>query len=245
MDEQEVVEINHLTKSFGKQKVLNDINLTIKKGEIVGILGPSGSGKTTLVKEIVGIGEPSAGDVFVFHEKIPSLSVIKKIGYMAQSDALYDDLNSYDILLYFAALYGWTGKKAKRRADQILELVDLKEHSKKLIRNYSGGMKRRLSLALALFHYPDLIILDEPTVGIDPILRKHFWNEFYQLRDNGATIIITTHVMDEAENCSRLILLRDGEMIANGSPAELKQKANTDTIEEAFLHYGSGKETVI
>ena len=241
MIEAKIVDVKELTQQFGKSVILNNISLEVKKGEIVGLLGPSGSGKTTLVKAIVGMNEPSKGMVKVFDTKMPSLKTVSEIGYMAQADALYEDLNAYDNLLFFASLYGMRGKAAKERADEVLALVKLKEDGKKYVRNFSGGMKRRLSLAIALIHNPQLLILDEPTVGIDPVLRREFWNEFEELRTKGVTIIITTHVMDEAEKCDRLALIREGRIIALGTPSELKVSSGENSIEAAFLHFGTVK----
>ncbi|MGL4732056.1 MAG: ABC transporter ATP-binding protein, partial [Clostridium sp.] len=192
------VEVCNLDVEYDKVKILNNINLNIKEGEIIGLLGPSGSGKTTLVKTIIGMKGFVKGKVVVLDEKMPTLKVVNDIGYMAQSDALYDDLTGIDNVLFFAELYGIKGKIAKQRAMEVLELVDLQKHAKRPVKNYSGGMKRRLSLAIALVHSPKLLILDEPTVGIDPILRKKFWDEFNRIKNSGGTIIVTTHVMDEA-----------------------------------------------
>jgi ABC-2 type transport system ATP-binding protein len=232
-----VVNISGVKQQYDKLVVLDNINMDVKKGEIIGLLGPSGSGKTTLVKATIGMFEPTSGRINVFGTNVPSLSVVDRIGYMAQSDALYEDLNAYDNLLFFGSLYGLRGIEAKRRAEEVLSLVLLTEHAKRPVRTFSGGMKRRLSLAIALFHRPELLILDEPTVGIDPVLRRQFWNEFTRLRDAGTTLLITTHVMDEAENCDRLVLLRNGKLIAIGTPEELKQNSSGKTIEDAFLYY--------
>jgi ABC-2 type transport system ATP-binding protein len=245
MKENYVVEIENLRQQFGKLVVLDQINLEVRKGEMLGLLGPSGSGKTTLVKAIVGMGMPTDGKVTVLGKEMPTLSVVDRIGYMAQSDALYEDLNAYDNLFFFGALYGWKGKKAKQRADEVLELVQLLEHGKRPVRTYSGGMKRRLSLAIALFHKPDILILDEPTVGIDPVLRKQFWTEFERLKREGVTLLITTHVMDEAEKCDRLALIRDGGIIAIGSPEELKQRSGTQSIGDAFLYFGAQGRRIV
>jgi ABC-2 type transport system ATP-binding protein len=242
MSNEDVIAIKHFKQQFGKFVVLENINLAVKKGEILGLLGPSGSGKTTLIKAIVGMNEPTEGYVSVLGIKMPSLSTVSKIGYMAQSDALYEDLNATDNVLFFASLYGIKGKSAKKRADEILKLVLLDKEGKKLIKNFSGGMKRRLSLAIALVHKPEILILDEPTVGIDPVLRIDFWKEFERLRQDGVTIIITTHVMDEAEHCDRLALIRDGGIIAIGTPKELKGKSGESTVEGAFLYYGKESE---
>lgn len=244
MSLEKIIEISNLKINFGKHTVLNNINLTVKKGEILGLLGPSGSGKTTLVKAFIGMNKAANGTVKVLGEAMPSLKVIPNIGYMAQSDALYDDLSGLDNLLFFGELYGFRGKAAKERAMELLTLVELQTHYKKAVKNYSGGMKRRLSLAIALMHKPELLILDEPTVGIDPILRKSFWEEFERIRKEGCTIIVTTHVMDEANKCDRLALIREGEIIAEGSPTELITTSGGSNIEDAFLHYGSAKVEV-
>lgn len=237
-----VIKIEHFKQQFGKFVVLENINMKVKKGEILGLLGPSGSGKTTLVKAIVGMNDPTEGVVSVLGTKMPSLCAVSKIGYMAQSDALYEDLNATSNILFFASLYGMKGKLAKKRSDEVLELVLLNGEGKKLVKNFSGGMKRRLSLAIALVHSPEILILDEPTVGIDPVLRIEFWKEFERLRLDGVTIIITTHVMDEAEHCDRLALIRNGGIIAIGTPEELKKTSGECTVEGAFLYYGKKGE---
>lgn len=237
-----VISVKNLTQKFGNSIVLNSVSLMVKKGEILGILGPSGSGKTTLVKAIVGMQTPAEGDITVLDTKIPSLKVISKVGYMAQSDALYEDLSAIDNLLFFASLYNLKGKEARARAEEVLKLTHLMDHRKKLVRNYSGGMKRRLSLAISLIHEPELLILDEPTVGIDPVLRQEFWQKFYELKNKGCTIIITTHVMDEAEKCDRLALIRNGKITALETPEQLKKLSGQSTIEGAFLYFGSSKD---
>lgn len=236
--------VKDVTQMYGKTTILKNIDLKVEKGEIIGFLGPSGSGKTTLVKAIIGMIKPASGEIKILDTKIPSLKACENIGYMAQSDALYEDLSGMDNILFFASLYEIDKKKAKERAKELLAMVLLQDDGKKLVKNYSGGMKRRLSLAIALIHDPKLVILDEPTVGIDPLLRREFWKEFKKLNSQGTTLIITTHVMDEAENCDTLALIRDGKVIAKGSPEELKVNTGTKTLEEAFLYYstdGGGK----
>ncbi|MFB5190547.1 heme ABC exporter ATP-binding protein CcmA [Alicyclobacillus fastidiosus] len=223
---------------FGKISVLQDISLDVQPGEIFGILGPSGSGKTTLVKLIAGIDRPTRGTIVVDSVQMPKLEMLQKIGYMAQSDALYTELTAKENLDFFASLFGLSGKAKRRRIEEVMHLVDLTGAMNKAVHAYSGGMKRRLSLAISMLHQPNVLILDEPTVGIDPVLRKSIWDELRTLCDRGATIVVTTHVMDEAEKCDRLGMIREGRLIADGTPQELKQATHAATIEEAFLAYG-------
>ena len=236
--EQAVVEVEHLVQAFGKRRVLDDISLELKKGEILGLLGPSGSGKTTLVKAIAAIGSYTSGTVRVLGERMPNLGMISQIGYMAQADALYHDLTGLDNLNFFGDMYGVPKKRRLQRIAELLELTQLTEACKRPVHTYSGGMKRRLSLAIALLHEPKILILDEPTVGIDPVLRKDFWREFLRLKENGVSIIITTHVMDEADHCDRLGLIREGRLMALASPKDLKEATGSPTIEDAFLRLG-------
>jgi ABC-2 type transport system ATP-binding protein len=233
-----IVSIHNVSKAFGKHSILKEINLEISSGEIFGLLGPSGAGKTTLVKQLTGLDVPTEGENFIFQEKMPSLKLMKRIGYMAQSDALYGELTAKENLEFFATLYGLKRKEKQQRMIDVMEIVSLSEHFNKFVSNFSGGMKRRLSLAIALLHEPELLILDEPTVGIDPVLRKSIWKAFNKLKEKGTTIIITTHVMDEAEKCDRLGMIRDGRLIAVGTRKELLQETNSSSIEEAFLVYG-------
>ncbi|WP_053217465.1 ABC transporter ATP-binding protein [Virgibacillus senegalensis] len=234
----EIVELQQVTHAFGKQKVLLNVDLSIQTGEIFGLLGPSGSGKTTLVKSIVGTLTPDKGEVYVSGTRMPSLQTMGSIGYMAQADALYHELTAQENLAFFASVYGVPKKQAAIRIEQVLADVDLLDSKQKVVQGFSGGMKRRLSLAAALIHHPRLLILDEPTVGIDPVLRNKIWAKFADLKQQGTTIIVTTHVMDEADRCDQLGLLRDGHIMAHGSPDTLKQETGTDSIEQAFLVYG-------
>lgn len=236
------IKVEHVNRYFGKKQVLFDISLEVPPSQILGLLGPSGSGKTTLVKMIAGIDVATSGEVYVLDEKMPKLSMMNKIGYMAQSDALYGELTAEENLQFFASMYTLTRSKQKQRINEVMELVNLSDHMKKQVKQYSGGMKRRLSLAIALIHEPPILILDEPTVGIDPVLRKSIWDELYKLSGNGATIIVTTHVMDEVEKCDNLGMIRDGRLIATGSPDELKRATSSSTLEEAFLYYGGASK---
>jgi ABC-2 type transport system ATP-binding protein len=233
-----VISVNHVSRAFGSKEVLKDISLQVAKAETFGILGPSGSGKTTLVKLLTGIDEVSAGEVTVLGVRMPKLAVLQQIGYMAQADALYTELSAKENLEFFAALYGLKGGNRTRRIGDVMELVNLQEHLRKRVDQYSGGMKRRLSLAIALLHEPPLLILDEPTVGIDPVLRQSIWRELKALNRKGTTIVLTTHVMDEAEKCDRLAMIREGGLLAVDTPAGLLQSTGSVSIEEAFLYYG-------
>ncbi|MDI2586382.1 ABC transporter ATP-binding protein [Psychrobacillus sp. NEAU-3TGS] len=236
------IELIQVSKSFGKKNVLNNINIKVDAGQIFGLIGPSGSGKTTLVKLIVGMDQPSSGQVQVLNTQVPNLKLLQSIGYMAQADALYNDLTGQENLAFFASLYKLRKDVQQERIAYAANLVALTSHLSKKVQNYSGGMKRRLSLAIALIHDPQILILDEPTVGIDPELRKSIWAEIVRLKSEGKTILITTHVMDEAEKCDQLAMVRGGEIISNGSPAALKSHYNINSLEEVFLRAGGEKD---
>jgi len=229
--------INH---RFGDKQVLFDVNLAVPHGLIYGLLGPSGCGKTTTVKIMAGILEASSGSVLVLGETMPKLSLMNRLGYMAQSDALYPLLTAEENLAFFSGLYGMNKKKTKERIHEVMALVNLLDHRSKAVSAYSGGMKRRLSLAMALLHEPEILLLDEPTVGIDPVLRKSIWDALNNMAKQGMSIIVTTHVMDEAEKCHELAMMRDGRLIAHGTPLQLQREVGVSSIEEAFICYGGG-----
>lgn len=236
------ISVSDVCKSFGKQKVLNEISVNVFKGEIFGLLGPSGAGKTTLVKMIAGIDTATSGSIKVLDVGMPNLSILNKVGYMAQSDALYGELTALENLDFFATIYRLKGVIKKERIREVMTLVNLLDDIKKPVNQFSGGMKRRLSLGISLLHQPEILILDEPTVGMDPVLRQSIWGELKRLSRNGTTIIVTTHVMDEAEKCDRLAMLRYGRLIATGSTEDLKKQTGAATIEEVFLHYGGANK---
>ena len=230
-----LIEIEKLSKSFGEQKVLDKIDFKLESGEIVGLIGPSGSGKSTLIKTMLGMEKADDGEALVLDYKMPKREILSNIGYMAQSDALYEMLTGYENLEFFGKMKGVPSDKLKKEIEYIAEIVDLTDDLKKLVSKYSGGMKRRLSLAIALIGSPELLILDEPTVGIDPSLRKNIWKELFKQRDNGVGILVTTHVMDEAELTDKVGLLLNGDIIDFDTPQQLKVKNNVNTIEEVFL----------
>lgn len=227
-----------ISKQFGKKSVLNEIDLTVEPGQIYGLIGPSGSGKTTLVKLIVGMDRPSTGEVHVLGTAVPNLKVLQEIGYMAQADALYADLTGAENLSFFASLFKLKKDVKKKRIAYAADLVDLSSHLHKKVQNYSGGMKRRLSLAVALIQDPEVLVLDEPTVGIDPELRRSIWAEIGRLKGMGKTILVTTHVMDEAEKCDQLAMIRDGKILTSGAPQQLKQQYGISSLEDVFLQAG-------
>lgn len=234
--------IHNVSKHFGTKKVLENISLAVEPGQVYGLIGPSGSGKTTLVKIIVGMDKPTHGDVHVLNTAVPNLKLLQKIGYMAQADALYTDLTGEENLAFFASLFKLKKDVQKQRIAYVADLVNLTEHLKKKVQAYSGGMKRRLSLAISLIHDPEVLVLDEPTVGIDPELRQSIWAEIHRLKTAGKTILITTHVMDEAERCDKLAMVRSGKILTSGTPSELKKQYGINNLEEVFLMAGGKKQ---
>ena len=232
---QAIIDLAHLAKKFGNQTVLKDINLTVNQGEIVGLIGPSGAGKSTVIKVALGMEVASGGSAKVFDTPMPNRLLLGRIGYMAQTDALYTDLTGKENLTFFGEMKGIGKKDMAAEVKHAAEVVDLTADLGKRVSGYSGGMMRRLSLAIALLGNPELLILDEPTVGIDPALRRQIWAELKSIRDEGRSILITTHVMDEAELTDRVALLLDGEVMAFDQPAVLKQQYEVDTIEDVFL----------
>ncbi len=229
------VTVSGLTVTYDGTPALREASLSVPHGSIVGILGPSGSGKTTLIKCIVGLLRPARGEVRVAGRRVPDKSLARSVGYMAQEDALYPDLTGQQNLRFFSSLYGLRGPAAAAAISSVFRLTRLTGHESKRVKNYSGGMRKRLSLAAALVHGPSLLVLDEPTVGIDPVLRAEFWDEFRRLRDAGATILLTTHVMDEADRCDRLALVFEGRVLAYDTPAGVCRAVGASTTEESFL----------
>jgi ABC-2 type transport system ATP-binding protein len=223
----DLVQTHGLTKKFGSLVAVNHMNLSVKSGEIFGFLGPNGAGKTTTVRILCGLMMPTSGSAMVVgHDVVKEPEEVKqRIGYMPQAYGLYDDLTVEENLQFFGSVYRVPPYERRKRADEILQLVRLGEFRKQFAGQLSGGMKRRLSLAVSLVHNPELLILDEPTAGIDPPLRRIFWEYFRQLNKRGVTFFINTHYMDEAELCDRLALISCGRLASLGSPTELKRKA--------------------
>jgi ABC-2 type transport system ATP-binding protein len=237
MSEAYAVDVENVVKSFGTQKALDGVTLRVRRGEIYGLLGPNGAGKTTLIRAIVGLVAPESGTVTVLGRRIPELDILGQVGYMTQAAALYPDLSVEENLRFFAAISG-----ADSNVDEALRFVELDQRRKSLVATLSGGMKQRCSLACALVHRPRLLLLDEPTVGVDPLLRVQFWDHFRDMAAAGTTIVVSSHVMDEAERCQRLGLIRFGKLLGEGTPNEVRAVAGTNNLEEAFLKL-SGRET--
>lgn len=234
-----MVDIEQLVKRFGKLSAVDHLDMTINKGETFGLIGPNGSGKTTLIRMLVGLVRPTSGTMRIMGERVPSAKILPHMGYMTQLSALYLDLTARENMQFFCNIYGLRGKEQSQRILEMLERVDLADRANEVVSNYSGGMKQRLSLACALVHHPSLALLDEPTVGVDPELRRSFWDYFEQLNREGVTIIVSTHHLDEASRCTRLGLMRSGILLAQGTPQELLRQSGKDNMEDAFLRFAS------
>jgi ABC-2 type transport system ATP-binding protein len=229
------VAAENVVKRFGPVLALDGLSLHVRRGEVYGLLGPNGAGKTTLIRMLVGLVRADQGEIRVLGRPMPELGVLSRIGYMTQQAALYPDLSALDNLRFFAAIYG-----AEAQVEEALRLVELWDRRDSVVGTLSGGMRTRCSLACALVHHPDLLLLDEPTVGVDPQLRVQFWDHFRRLAAAGTTIVVSSHVMDEAERCQRLGLIRGGTVLAEGSPDELRRLAGVERLEDAFLKLAEG-----
>ena len=237
-----VVDIDDVEFLYGRRRpghkprrILNGVTLQIDPGEMLCLLGPSGCGKTTLVNLVMGELIPKSGSVSIMGETAPFPHARRSIGFMPQDEALYDDVTAEENLRFFGDLYGVERSRLKQRLDELFDLMRLSDDRKKLVSDYSGGMKRRLSLAVALVHDPKLLVLDEPTVGLDPEHRLYIWNHLEKLTREGVSVLLTTHVMDEAERCNRIAMIYEGRVIADGSPAAIKEATGTSELESAFL----------
>jgi ABC-2 type transport system ATP-binding protein len=239
-----LIETRDLVKIYkqGKVKAVNGLNLKIYEGEIYAFIGANGSGKTTAIKMLTGMLDPTYGSIRVFGLSQPKNRKIiaRNIGIAPQEYSLYNDLTTYENVRFFAYLYGMEKQVFKAKFDELIQILNLEDKKDTLISNLSGGMKRRVSIACALIHSPRLVFFDEATVGVDPILRTFFWKYFTELKERGVTLIITSHVMDEAERADRIGLIRAGKLIDEGTPKKLKIKHDVNTIEEVFIKL-SGK----
>ncbi|MFH5230973.1 ABC transporter ATP-binding protein [Antrihabitans spumae] len=230
-DAADAIAIRNLTVRRGNKPVLHDVSLTVQRGSITGLLGPSGCGKTTLMRSIVGTQIVESGDVTVLGEPAGSARLRARVGYVTQSPSIYSDLTVRDNVAYFGAFY----RKGPAEVAAAIESVGLSDRAGHRGDELSGGQRTRVSLACALVAQPDLLVLDEPTVGLDPVLRVELWERFIALAKAGATLLVSSHVMDEAEHCDQLLLMRDGKLLAQLAPDELRKQTGETSLENAFL----------
>ncbi len=233
--ETHAVHLRRLTKVFDGLTAVSNLDMGIAKGTLYGLIGPNGSGKTTTIRMLVGLLRPTSGDAAILGERVPVKRNISRISYMPQETAVYSDLTVHENLTAFAGLYTMESEAFAKREDELLSMIDLADRKDSLVSQLSGGMRHRTSLACALIHDPEVMFLDEPTVGVDPELRVGFWKYFAELKSKGKTIIITTHYMDEATRCDIVGMMRMGKLIAEGTPKQLLAETGTQDLESAFL----------
>jgi ABC-2 type transport system ATP-binding protein len=225
------IEVRQLSVVFGRRRVLDGLTFSVPVGQVTGLLGPSGSGKTTLMRCVVGVQRVDSGDLRVLGQPAGTAELRHRVGYVTQAASVYNDLSARDNVRYFAAIHGTTDAAA----DRALADVALAARAGQRVGTLSGGERARVSLACALVSAPDLLVLDEPTVGLDPVLRDDLWARFHALADAGTTLLVSSHVMDEADRCDRLLLLREGRLVADATPAELRATTGADDLEVAFV----------
>jgi ABC-2 type transport system ATP-binding protein len=230
------VKVEKVTVVFGDNfKALDEVSLELPMGKIVGFIGPSGAGKTTLIRAIVGRQKLAAGAISVLNMPAGEPDLRSRLSYMTQGNSVYPDLTVRQNLRYFATMFGISQSQRPAEITRLLDIVSMQPQADQLVRSLSGGQKQRVSLAVALIGEPELMVLDEPTVGLDPVLREQIWDIFHELAARGTSLIITSHVMDEAGRCDDLVLMRDGKVLAHGSPSGLCKQTGTETVEQSFL----------
>jgi len=237
-----MVQTRGLVKRYGKFTAVDHLDLQVRKGEIYGLLGPNGAGKTTTIKMLCGLLKMTEGEAYVTGRRMPDKRIASGIGYMPQETALYPGLTVHQNIKFFGEVFGLPKQEIEGREKPLLDFINLAGWRDELVGNLSGGMKHRVSLACALVHMPPLLLLDEPTVGVDPELRVSFWDYFDEIKSRGRTILITTHYMDEANHCDRIGFMRDGRLIAEGRPGEMLEKAGADNLEDAFMKFSERAE---
>lgn len=231
-----VISVRGLVKRFGETLALDRVSLEVPTGQVLGLLGPNGAGKTTLIRILLGLTRPTAGEADLLGKPAGAREVRPRVGYMPQDLAIYLDLSVEENVELFGRLYGIHGPQLRARTQEVLELVHLTDRRRSLVSELSGGMRRRVSLAGALVADPSLLLLDEPTVGVDPELRFEFWEFFHHLTVSGKTVVLTTHYLEEANRADRVVFLNAGTVLAIGAPAEVKARTGTENLEDAFLH---------
>ena len=229
----EYISIKNMNFSYTKEKFISDLNIDIPKSSSVGLIGPSGSGKTTIIKLILGLLSPQEGSIKINNQNYSH----NDLGYMPQQYALYEELSVSENLEIFSNLNNISkNSEVEKRSHDLLNLIELSDKAKELVHNLSGGMKQRLSMAIAMINNPQILLLDEPTVGIDPVLRESFWKHFKKLNKNEITILITSHVMDDAMKCDKVIFFIEGTIVAYDTPVNLVKYTKTNNLGEAFVH---------
>ncbi|GBF10701.1 ABC transporter ATP-binding protein [Tepidibacillus infernus] len=231
------ISCTQLTKKFGSLTAVNQVSMEIPKGSIYGFLGPNGSGKSTTIRMLCGLITPTSGHGTVLgYDIIKDTERIKhRIGYMSQKFSLYEELTVIENLDFYAGIYGIYGETAKKRKTELIEMAGLTGREKQLAGSLSGGWKQRLALACAMLHQPDVLILDEPTAGVDPVSRRIFWDVIHQLANQGITILVSTHYMDEAETCDYIGFIYFGHLLVHGKPSELKKQAGLESLDDLFI----------
>jgi ABC-2 type transport system ATP-binding protein len=236
-DREYIIQVNNLTKKFGNFTAVDNISFNVFKGEIFGFLGANGAGKTTAIRILCGLSEPTAGKVFIGETDVlkdPEKHK-KSIGYMSQKFSLYEDLTVYENIRFYGGIYGLTKDEINHRANDLMKRLDLKDSANSLISGLPLGWKQKLSFSVAILHNPKIVFLDEPTGGVDPITRRQFWYLIYEAAENGITVFVTTHYMDEAEYCDRVSIMVDGQIAELNTPLQLKAKHNVSTMNDVFL----------
>ena len=231
----QAVVTRNLGKTFGDVIAVHDLNLEIERGAMYGLIGPNGSGKTTTIRILIGLLGGYNGAAWLLGERVPVRLNLPRIGYMPQEMAIYTDLTVHENIDLFGEMYSMSEDERAERENTLLDMIDLRERRDSLVSTLSGGMRHRVSLACALIHDPELVFLDEPTVGVDPELRKGFWDYFAGLKAEGKTVVLTTHYMDEAVRCDTVGMMRLGRMIAEGAPMDLIDSTESATLEDAFI----------
>jgi ABC-2 type transport system ATP-binding protein len=242
MQDAVVIKTNKLTKRFGDFTAVNEISFEVFKGEIFGFLGANGAGKTTAMRMLTGLSKPTSGSSSVagFDVYKQTENIKKNIGYMSQKFSLYEDLTVFENINFYGGIYGLSDRQIKLKSEELIAGLGLQDEAKKLVASLPLGWKQKLSFSVALLHEPQIVFLDEPTGGVDPVTRRQFWDLIYAASDNGITIFVTTHYMDEAEYCNRISIMVDGKIEALDSPGKLKQQFHADSMDDVFYELARG-----
>lgn len=237
-----VIKTENLTKRFGDFVAVNEITFEVYKGEIFGFLGANGAGKTTAMRMLCGLSIPTSGNATIAGLDVfrQTEAIKKNIGYMSQKFSLYEDLTILENIRFFGGIYGLSNEQIRDKGNKLIEKLELQKEAKKLVGSLPLGWKQKLSFSVAVIHQPKIVFLDEPTGGVDPLTRRQFWDLIYEAADNGITVFVTTHYMDEAEYCNRISIMVDGKIEALDSPSNLKDKFNSDSMDDVFYKLARG-----